>query len=177
MVAKKKTTTRKAAAAKAPAKKVAAAKGLGKKASAKKAPTPNVGPESVVNSKFFAAARKRAEDLVKDPEKLQKIAEDSYKSGAARGGAFTAVMDDFRALIRLVVAYARGHYRAIPTDSLVTIIAGLVYVVSPLDLIPDFLPGGLVDDAVAIAWVLKAVRSELDAFRAWELGAGPVDDA
>ena len=109
------------------------------------------------------------ERLTKDPEKLQKIAEESYKSGAARSGPFTAVMDDFRTLIRLVVAYARGHYREIPADALVVVVAGfLVYVVSPLDLIPDFLPGGFADDAAVVVWVVKSVRSELDNFRAWE---------
>lgn len=131
----------------------------------------NGGPSTAANSKFFAAARMRAERLTKDPEKLQKIAEESYKSGAARSGPFTAVMDDFRTLIRLVVAYARGHYREIPTDALVVVVAGLVYVVSPLDLIPDFLPGGFADDAAVVVWVVKTVRSELDNFRAWELGA------
>ena len=124
-----------------------------------------------MSSRFFGAARKRAERLVNDPERLQRIAEDSYKSGAARSGPFTAVMDDFRTLIRLVVAYARGHYREIPPDALVVVVTGLVYVVSPLDLIPDFLPGGLLDDAVVVAWVVKTVRGELDDFRAWELGA------
>lgn len=80
-------------------------------------------------------------------------------------------MDDFRVLIRLVVAYARGHYREIPPDALVVVVAGLVYVVSPVDLIPDFMPGGFADDAAVIVWIVKTVRAELDAFRAWELGA------
>lgn len=84
---------------------------------------------------------------------------------------FAGVMDDFRVLIRLVVAYARGHYREIPPDALVVVVAGLVYVVSPVDLIPDFMPGGFADDAAVIVWIVKTVRAELDAFRAWELGA------
>lgn len=171
MVAKKKATAKKAA----PTKKATAKKTTTKKATANRSAAADPGAESVVNSRFFAAARKRAEGLAKDPEKLQKIAEESYKSGAARGGAFTAVMDDFRTLIRLVVAYARGHYRDIPVDALVVIVAGLVYVVSPIDLIPDVLPGGLLDDAAAIAWVVKVVMSELDKFRAWELGSGPAE--
>lgn len=53
---------------------------------------------------------------------------------------------------------------------LTVILAGLIYAVSPIDLIPDFLPGGFVDDAVVIGWVLKTVHVELDAFREWELG-------
>ena len=165
-LAKKAAPTKKAASAKAPAKKSAPST-----VAAKNAPSEAARSDTPTNSKFFAAARKRAERLAKDPEKLQKIAEESYKSGATRSRHFSAVMDDFRTLIRLVVAYARGHYRDIPADSLVVVIAALVYVVSPADLIPDFVPGGFADDAAVIVWVVKAVRSELDAFRAWELGA------
>jgi uncharacterized membrane protein YkvA (DUF1232 family) len=168
MPAKKATPAKKAPAKKAtPAKKAPAKKAT----PAKKAPAKKATPTDAVSSRFFTRARKRAEVIVNDPEKLQKIAEESYKSGAARSGPFKDVMDDFRALIRLVVAYARGNYRAIPADSLVVIIAGLVYVVSPVDLVPDVLPGGFVDDAVVVAWVVRMVRGELEAFRAWELGS------
>ena len=99
------------------------------------------------------------------------MAEESYRSGASRGGPFAAVMDDFRTLVRLVVAYARGNYRDIPPDSLALVVGGLLYVVSPLDLIPDVVPGiGYLDDAAVVGWVIKSVRQELDTFRAWEVG-------
>jgi uncharacterized membrane protein YkvA (DUF1232 family) len=88
-----------------------------------------------------------------------------------RSGPFAAVIDDFRALIRLVVAYARGHYRQIAADKLVIVVGGLIYVVSPVDVIPDVVPvAGFLDDASVIAWVIKTVRDELDAFREWEAG-------
>ena len=154
---------RKAVAASAAAKKAAPTK--------KTAPARVAAPQDAAGSRFFASARKRAERVLNDPERLQQIAEDSYKSGASRSGPFGAVMDDFRTLIRLVVAYARGHYRDIPADALAMIVGGLLYVISPLDLIPDVLPGGFADDAAVVVWVVKTVRSELDAFRAWELGA------
>lgn len=139
--------------------------------SKKAAPAKKAAPGPAANSRFFAAARERAERLTRDPEQLRRVAEESYKSGASRSGPFAGVMDDFRVLIRLVVAYARGHYREIPPDALVVVVAGLVYVVSPVDLIPDFMPGGFADDAAVIVWIVKTVRAELDAFRAWELGA------
>lgn len=38
-------------------------------------------------------------------------------------------------------------------------------------MIPDVIPGvGFLDDATVIAWVIKSVRDELDAFREWEAG-------
>lgn len=161
---KKSSPAKKAAAVKkvAPAKKAAAAKA---KASA------GDRAATAASSKFFKRATDRARRISADPEKLREIAEKATHSSALRSGPFAAVMDDFRALIRLVVAYARGHYRQIPADRLVVVVAGLIYVVSPVDVIPDVVPGfGFLDDASVIAWVIKGVRDELDAFREWEAG-------
>ena len=69
------------------------------------------------------------------------------------------------------MAYSRGHYRQIPIDRLIVVVAGLIYVVTPVDLIPDPIPvAGYVDDAAVIAWVIKSLSDELDAFREWEVG-------
>lgn len=173
---------RKAPAKKTPAKKTApstaAKKTPAKKAApgtaAKKGSRLDAARElarSAPTSKYFANARARARTMLDDPEALKRVAHESDRRGASRSGAFAPVMDDFRTLVRMVVAYARGNYRDIPIDSLALVVAGLLYVVSPLDLVPDALPVvGFLDDAVVVGWVIKSVRYELDAFRAWEVG-------
>jgi uncharacterized membrane protein YkvA (DUF1232 family) len=70
--------------------------------------------------------------------------------------------------LRLIRAYAKGDYRAIPWESLLLIVAAIIYFVSPVDAIPDFLPVRLVDDAVVIAFVVGVVAEELDDFMEWE---------
>jgi uncharacterized membrane protein YkvA (DUF1232 family) len=174
----KKATAKASTAKKSPAKKSAAKKSPAKKSTAKKSPakksakrqTSSQEARSAPMSKYFDRARARGRKMVDDPEALRKVADKSYRTSATRSDAFTAVLDDFRALVRLVVAYARGNYRDIPVDAMAVVVGGLLYVVSPIDLIPDTLPGGLLDDAAVIAWVVKTVREELDDFRAWELG-------
>ena len=97
------------------------------------------------------------------------MADRAIHSGSGRSGPLGEVVDEFRTLGRLVAAYSRGDYRDIPLDSLVTVIAGLVYVVTPLDLIPDRVPvAGIADDAVAVGFVIRQVHHELAAFREWE---------
>jgi uncharacterized membrane protein YkvA (DUF1232 family) len=172
----KTTPAKRATAAKkaTPAKKATDAK---KAMPAKKATPAKKGPVTTkaagaVESKFFRRATERARRIAGDPQKLRDIADKAGRSRAIGAGPFGAVADDFRALIRLVVAYARGHYREIPVDSLVMVVACLIYVVSPLDFIPDTIPGiGVVDDLAVVGWVLKMVHDELDAFREWEAGA------
>ncbi|MDD0975607.1 YkvA family protein [Pseudomonas fontis] len=87
---------------------------------------------------------------------------------ARKGPRLGKLKDDVRLLQSLCVAWWRGEYRAISPRALVTIVAGLLYFVSPLDAIPDWLLGvGLLDDIAVLAWVLKTVDDELAAFRAW----------
>ncbi|AEF21692.1 YkvA family protein [Pseudomonas fulva] len=89
------------------------------------------------------------------------------KSG---GGArsLASIRGDLSLLQELCVAWWRGSYRAINPQALVAIVAGLIYFVSPVDAIPDFIPGlGLVDDLAVLAWVMKTWGGELAAFRTW----------
>jgi uncharacterized membrane protein YkvA (DUF1232 family) len=120
-------------------------------------------------STFVARAQARAQDLVADPVALRGLADQALHSASGRSGPLGEVVEEFTTLGRLVAAYARGDYRDIPLDSLAMVVAGLVYVVSPIDLIPDTIPiAGYADDAVAVGFIIRQVHHELAAFREWE---------
>jgi uncharacterized membrane protein YkvA (DUF1232 family) len=108
---------------------------------------------------------------VSDRAKLERLAHDATAKGKAeRKGPLDKISVQFTALVRLVVAYARGQYRDVSSQSIVLAIAGLIYLVSPIDLIPDFLPGGYIDDVAVLGWVIRSINEELNAFIAWENG-------
>ena len=70
-------------------------------------------------------------------------------------------------LWRLLVDYARGRYRA-PWRFIAAIGFAFLYLILPIDIIPDFLPGlGYIDDASVFAMVLRASLVEIAAYRAW----------
>lgn len=93
---------------------------------------------------------------------------------ARKGPRLGKLKEDVQLLQALCVAWWRGEYRAISPRALVTVVAGLLYFVSPLDAIPDWLLGvGLMDDIAVLAWVLKTVDDELQAFRAWRTRQNP----
>ena len=52
---------------------------------------------------------------------------------------------------------------------MVASIAGaMLYLVSPLDVVPDWVPfGGLLDDALVLAAIFALSRSDLDEYLAW----------
>jgi len=64
-------------------------------------------------------------------------------------------------LSRMVKAYVSGEYRVIPWGTIIKIIAVLIYFVSPIDLIPDFLPIiGLTDDLALVMWLFSSLQEE-----------------
>jgi uncharacterized membrane protein YkvA (DUF1232 family) len=61
-----------------------------------------------------------------------------------------------------VAGYQERVYRTSKGKILAMIVA-VVYIVSPIDIVPDFLlPFGIVDDATAFGWLLFAIGQELN---------------
>ena len=67
-----------------------------------------------------------------------------------------------RLLIMIVSDWQSGHYRTVPVRTIWTIIFALLYIVGPIDLIPDVIPGlGWLDDAFVVGLVFRAVAHDL----------------
>lgn len=73
------------------------------------------------------------------------------------------------AFFRLLKAYIRKDYRDITLVSMVLVISAIIYFVMSIDLIPDILPGGFIDDVTVIGFVVKQIKADLDNFLAWEV--------
>lgn len=71
-------------------------------------------------------------------------------------------------LIRITRAYVKGEYRRISKINVVLSLAAIIYFIFPVDIIPDFLVVGLVDDIALLVWVYDNMQSEIDAFLEWE---------
>jgi uncharacterized membrane protein YkvA (DUF1232 family) len=119
---------------------------------------------------WWRNAKKRAEKLIQSPEELSDfVNKASEKANGKQDGPLKKVWTSLSALFRLVKAYANGGYRDIPWQSLVMIVASLVYFVMPADFIPDFLvAAGYLDDVTVIGWTVKTVGDDIDAFLEWE---------
>lgn len=78
-----------------------------------------------------------------------------------------------RAVPRMVRAVRSGQYTGLTSTRLMMLLAGVGYVVSPIDLVPEglLLVVGLVDDVLVIGWVATALVRETEDFIAWERGA------
>lgn len=90
------------------------------------------------------------------------------RKGKGQGGRLGKVKEDLQLLQALCLAYWRGEYRAVSRKSMISVVAGLMYFLSPIDAIPDFILGiGMLDDIAVLAWVMRSIEVEMNAFRAW----------
>lgn len=122
-------------------------------------------------SGFFKSAKKKAAAILKSPDDLKGFLGDvEARLERDDKGRLRELVVDVKTLVRLVRAYVKGEYRDLSSETLVLIVAALLYLVNPLDLIPDMLPAGFVDDAAVIGFVISMVRDELEGFRRWEGG-------
>ena len=73
-------------------------------------------------------------------------------------------------LPRLVGATFRGAYVGATRGRLLMLLGAVMYVVSPVDLVPEmFLPiVGMADDALVISWIAASVINETESFLSWE---------
>jgi uncharacterized membrane protein YkvA (DUF1232 family) len=74
------------------------------------------------------------------------------------------------ALPRLIIASVRGEYDA--GWRLLLMAAASIYIISPLDAIPELFTAflGLIDDAFVATWLAGALLSETERFLEWERG-------
>lgn len=110
-----------------------------------------------------------AHDYAENPEKTADLLKKTMKKAARNKSAFKGIWKNLQLLMELMKSWSKGEYADISKKSIVFIIASILYFVSPIDLVPDFLIGfGIVDDAAVLGFALKQISGEIDKYVAWK---------
>lgn len=123
--------------------------------------------------------RKQAENLLQNSKgKATEILEDGGKMDqllnqvenkletVPKAGAYLA---EVPRMISLLKDHIQKDYTETPTKTLVLIVAALLYLVNPKDIIPDkYLGVGLLDDAAVLAACIGLTKADLAAYDAWK---------
>ena len=84
-------------------------------------------------------------------------------------GPLEKLWEDIKTMIHLIQDYRNGHYRAVPWKIIAAVAAAVVYFVSPIDFVPDFIPGlGYIDDALVIKLALDMAGEDIASYREWK---------
>lgn len=110
----------------------------------------------------------RATDYIKDHGKLGKLLNLALRKGVS-SEKLKDVWGNIQLFINCVRDWMSGEYREIPKSTIIIVVAALLYLVSPFDLVSDFIPlTGLVDDVTIIGFVFKQVSEDLEKYKIWK---------
>ncbi len=109
----------------------------------------------------------KAEKIIKDKQRFDNLiikAEKKLK-GIPKVGEKLSYIPIF---IQMMKYYFTKEYTNLPLGTVIVIVSTLLYLCSPIDLIPDFIPGlGYLDDVAVVMACLKLVESDVKEFIQW----------
>jgi uncharacterized membrane protein YkvA (DUF1232 family) len=117
--------------------------------------------------KIIQSLSDKASEYLGDPARMKALlSKASFK--IKDNNQLSDMFEDIGLVISLTKDYTRNSYRNISKVSMAAIVAGIIYLVNPMDIIPDFLFGGFIDDAAVIGYILTRLREELDRYKSWK---------
>ncbi len=109
---------------------------------------------------------REAKDYLCDKNKVHNLL--GLVAHMFRNRTLAPVLKDLILLYFYVSDIVGGRYVKYNGYKLTLIVAVLIYVVTPLDLIPDWIPGaGFFDDAALIGYIVKMTDKELNRYYKW----------
>jgi uncharacterized membrane protein YkvA (DUF1232 family) len=126
----------------------------------------------MMDSKIDAETKKHRENAkgyIGNPKKTEGLLKKAILKAKNNKGTLGDAWDKLQLFFDLVQAYSKGEYRNVAPTTILTIIGAILYFVSPLDVVPDFLVGlGILDDAAVISFTLKKLSVEINEFKKWK---------
>ena len=123
--------------------------------------------ENVKNEFENGSWQKEAEQTMGDREKMDELK--NKKNKFLNNPALSKIRDSLCLLWRYLEAVTSKRYTDYSVWALTKIVAVLIYVVNPFDLIPDVIFwAGWLDDILAVGYVISLTTEELEKFQVWE---------
>jgi len=118
---------------------------------------------------FFKKSQNRATVILNDKTKAGETIQDALGKAVTNKGELEGVWSKLLLLFAVSKDYVNGDYTEIPKRSIIAIVGGLVYFLSPIDVVPDFVPVlGFIDDIFVLNLVYKQVLKDLEKYKIWK---------
>lgn len=105
----------------------------------------------------------KSNSMLSNPQKLKSMM--SKLPSYLRKSGLQTVKDQLTLVGNYLSDVIHGRYKDYSVTSLTLAVAAVLYVVSPLDIIPDFIPAGLIDDVAIISWAYTKLSDELKKYK------------
>ena len=126
---------------------------------------------SLLDSHWFKLFKKMANRMLSRPMAILTLLKSAQQKILSYEDLSHFSKEAFNAIsttIRLIRASVTGKYTSLSRVNLILCLAAIIYFINPIDVIPDFLALGLLDDVAIITWVSSTLQFEYDRFLAWE---------
>jgi uncharacterized membrane protein YkvA (DUF1232 family) len=122
-----------------------------------------------VIQQYYPATAEKIKILIESNVLLEKLAVAVYEKIESSVQKYADIASRLNVLTRLTKAWRNKEYTEVSYVTVFLSVAILLYFVSPIDLVPDFIPivGGL-DDVLLLGFLLKMIDKEIERFLTWE---------
>ena len=114
----------------------------------------------------------QSEALLNDKDELDDFLyrlEQKIKEMPLVGKKFTMIP----VMISLVKNYVQGKYTTVPYGTILAVLSALIYFLSPIDIIPDFIPlAGYLDDMAVVGLCMNMVKIDIETYDKWRQSQG-----
>jgi uncharacterized membrane protein YkvA (DUF1232 family) len=118
---------------------------------------------------FFKKSQSKASMILSDKTKASNTIKNALGKAVSNKGDLEGVWAKLVLLFAVSKDYVNGDYTKIPKRSIIAILGGLIYFLSPIDVIPDFVPVlGFVDDIYILNLVYRQVLKDLEKYKIWK---------
>ena len=117
---------------------------------------------------ILEGSKEKAASFLEDGGKMDQLLEqiEAKLETVPKAGIYLA---EVPRMIALLKDYIQKDYTDAPKKSLIFIVAALLYLINPNDIIPDkYIGVGLLDDAAVVAACIALTKKDLDAYDAWK---------
>lgn len=122
---------------------------------------------------WLDALIKQAEHLYGRHPVVSNLIDQAFERVGKMADDFYQIQDQTLALLRMLRSWYAREYDGLSKETVLSLIASLIYVVNPMDFIPDFIPYiGKLDDRWVIRYMIRKLNVEIQRFMAWEVEQG-----
>lgn len=119
--------------------------------------------------KVFGQYLNKAKELFKNKETIKGLIKAAAIYAKNNQIAIKDIKRDLLILSNLLKDWGTGRYTEVPVETMLLVIAALLYFISPIDAIPDFLgPIGFTDDITVVGFVVVSIKKDINNYKEWK---------